>query len=213
MEEAWCVLGDFNSVLYARDRIGGNNIHDSQIKAFANCIMLNELQEIHFQGASHTLTNKTIWSRLGRAFINTMWFELFNFTHILYKPIAISNHAPMIIEMPDCPKPSKQFQFSNMWIRDPTFLDIIGSTLPNSRHKDPLTQLILFLSRIKSALQKLNKGKYVDIRHQQSKVRQALSTIQQQMMEDPANETLHQQEKDLRGKYISIVSLVIDLIR
>ncbi|KAJ8420019.1 hypothetical protein Cgig2_021546 [Carnegiea gigantea] len=163
----------------------------------------------HGQGAYHTWTNKTIWSRLDRAFINTMWFELFNFTQILYKPIAILDHASMIVEMPGCPKPSKQYQFCDMWIRDPTFLDIIGSTLPHGRHKDPLTQLILFLSRTKSALQKLNKGKYVDLRHQQSKARHALSTIQQQMMEDPANEILHQQEKDLRGKY---VSSVIDLI-
>ena len=213
MEEVWCVLGDFNSVLYVGDRIGGNDMHDSEMKAFADCIMLSELQEMRFQVAYHTWTNKTIWSRLDRAFINTMWFELFNFTQILYKPIAISDHAPMIIEMPGCPKPSKQFQFCDMWIRDPTFLDIISSTLPNSRHKDPFTQLILFLSCTKSALQKLNKGKYVDLRHQQSKARQALSTIQQQMMEDPTNETLHQQEIDLRGKYISIVSSVIDLIR
>ena len=73
--DAWCVMGDFNSALYARDRIGGNTVQDSEIKPFADCISSCDMHELNFMGPYYSWTNKTIWSRIDRAFVNTLWYS------------------------------------------------------------------------------------------------------------------------------------------
>lgn len=60
MTTAWCVLGDFNLVLYKEDRIRGNELTDHDIKDFADCSDTCELNEMRSTGAYYTWTNKTI---------------------------------------------------------------------------------------------------------------------------------------------------------
>ena len=50
VEDSRCVMGDFNSVLYAGDRMGGNTIHDSEIKPFTDYVSTCELQELQYKG-------------------------------------------------------------------------------------------------------------------------------------------------------------------
>ena len=38
MDEPWCVLGDFNSVFYTGDRMGGNQVQDFKIHPFAEYV-------------------------------------------------------------------------------------------------------------------------------------------------------------------------------
>ncbi|KAJ8419599.1 hypothetical protein Cgig2_000942 [Carnegiea gigantea] len=68
MEEAWCILGDFNSVLHPGDRLGGTDIQDVEIKPFEECINTCEIQQMRSIGRCFTWTNKTIWTRIDRAF-------------------------------------------------------------------------------------------------------------------------------------------------
>jgi len=70
MTEAWCILGDFNSVLYKEDRMGGNKIQDQELRDFTNTFEICELREIIWTGAYYSWTNKTIWSRIDRVLIN-----------------------------------------------------------------------------------------------------------------------------------------------
>ncbi|KAJ8423017.1 hypothetical protein Cgig2_016783 [Carnegiea gigantea] len=66
MNNAWCILGDSNSVLYKEDRLGGDAITDHEIKEFAACIETCELTEMRSTGAYYSWTNKTVWSRIDR---------------------------------------------------------------------------------------------------------------------------------------------------
>ncbi|KAJ8423395.1 hypothetical protein Cgig2_029230 [Carnegiea gigantea] len=60
MNSAWCIIGDFNSVLYKEDRIGGEEIKDHEIKDFAECLEACEMNETRSTGAYYSWTNKTI---------------------------------------------------------------------------------------------------------------------------------------------------------
>ena len=46
MEDAWCILGDFNSVLHLGDRMGGTDIQDPEIRQFEGCIRACDIQEM-----------------------------------------------------------------------------------------------------------------------------------------------------------------------
>ena len=50
IDEAWCILGDFNLVLYKEDRMGGNEIQEHEVYDFANLLDICELQEMMDRG-------------------------------------------------------------------------------------------------------------------------------------------------------------------
>ena len=75
MEEAWYILGDFNSVLHSRDRIEGTDIQAAEIQPFEECINICEIQKMRSIGPYFIWTNKTIWIRINRAFVNTPWYD------------------------------------------------------------------------------------------------------------------------------------------
>lgn len=111
MTGAWCVLGDFNSVLYKDDRIGGQEITDLEIKDFAQCLEVCELTEMRSTGAYFTWTNKTIWSRLGRVFTNQYWYLETDFTQAAYLSNGLLDHTPIQLQFHDAPKPQATLQY------------------------------------------------------------------------------------------------------
>ncbi|KAJ8422407.1 hypothetical protein Cgig2_013227 [Carnegiea gigantea] len=38
MDDAWCIMGDFNSILYRKDRIGGDEVTEHETRDFQNCL-------------------------------------------------------------------------------------------------------------------------------------------------------------------------------
>ena len=121
MQEPWCVLGDFNSILYTGDRIKGTEIMDSEVKHFTECIAECELQEMRNCGPYFTWTNKTVWSRSDRVFVKTFWFDQFDCSHNTYMENSLSDHNSMVIDFSGWPKPESMFQFCDIWVRDPSF--------------------------------------------------------------------------------------------
>ena len=162
MDEAWCVLGDFNSVLGYGDRMGGTEVKDFEIKSFANCTNLHNLQEMRYQGPYYTWLNKMVWTRIDMVFTNVMWYDQFDFSQVLYKPNALSDHNPMVLDFPGCKRPPKLFQFYNMWTQTPEFHSILTSTMPQS-NAAPGRKLHKFLERIKPPLIHLNRDTYADL--------------------------------------------------
>ncbi|KAJ8433485.1 hypothetical protein Cgig2_004423 [Carnegiea gigantea] len=76
MTEAWCIMGDFNSVLYKEDRMGGNEIldheledlnnlmHSYQLRKFLNQLrpLLRQLSMDHF--ADLRIQSLPVWAQL-----------------------------------------------------------------------------------------------------------------------------------------------------
>lgn len=54
----WLVLGDFNSILTTKDRIGGNNVIWSEVVDFNNCFLDYGLMEFPTQGHRYTWRDK-----------------------------------------------------------------------------------------------------------------------------------------------------------
>ncbi|KAJ8419799.1 hypothetical protein Cgig2_030528 [Carnegiea gigantea] len=206
IDDAWCILGDFNTVEYTGDRIGG-------IESFGDCIIACELQELRSIGPYYTWTNKTIYTRIDRAFVNTYWFNPFAFCQVTYMKNTLSDHTALVMDIPWCPKPKTIFQFCYLGVRDPSFLPLIASIKSKLPYTDPLTKLKGFLRDTKSALQKLNKNKFANLRAQLCKARADLEGVQLQFSEEPGNLEWRQKEEMARAHYMHIMSLVIDIIR
>jgi len=64
MDEPWCILRDFNSVLYAGDRIGGTPVLASELHGLSDTIRDCGLSEPPYSGLYFSWTSKTVWSRI-----------------------------------------------------------------------------------------------------------------------------------------------------
>ncbi|KAJ8435317.1 hypothetical protein Cgig2_026409 [Carnegiea gigantea] len=73
--EAWCILGDFNTILCKEDRRGGNDIQGTETKEMAEFIEYGELHEMRWHRPYYSWTNKTVWSRIDRTLIDIHWYE------------------------------------------------------------------------------------------------------------------------------------------
>ena len=111
------------------ERIGGVEVAEGETKDFATCITQNGMQEFQYEGAFLTWTNKTIWSRIDRAFHNDFWYECIAYTRVHYKPQGLPDHTPITLSFPHYPKPKSLFQFCEMWTKDKGFKDIVKQCL------------------------------------------------------------------------------------
>ncbi|KAJ8427472.1 hypothetical protein Cgig2_021882 [Carnegiea gigantea] len=58
MDDAWCILADFNAILYAGDKIGGTEVQFHEVQSFGDCITACELQELRSIGPYYTWTEQ-----------------------------------------------------------------------------------------------------------------------------------------------------------
>ena len=175
------MLGDFNSILYSGDRMAGTEIQDFEVWPLADCIASCKLQQLRHRGPCFTWTNKTVWSRIDRVCINTLWFNLFDYSQTHYLPSSILDHIPMVIESPHYPMPPRSFHFCVMWIKESRFLPTVSSHLSQSSRPDPGLTLQVFISRVKTGLLHLHRIKFADLHTQQIKAKIALEDIQLQL--------------------------------
>ena len=130
MSSVWCVIDDFNAALYKHDRIGGDEVTTHDTSELSTLLEHSELHELRSMGAYYSWTNKQVWSRIDRAFINDHWCGTFDYTHSLYRANGLSNHAPILLQFPNAPKPQIRLSYYDMWSTHPAFRDIIASKLP-----------------------------------------------------------------------------------
>ncbi|KAJ8437358.1 LOW QUALITY PROTEIN: hypothetical protein Cgig2_023463 [Carnegiea gigantea] len=106
ISEAWCIMGDFNSILYKEDKIGSNEVTE------------HEIQEL------------TSFMEDYDGLYKWPWNEVFNYTIVKYLTNGLSDHTPMLIQFLIAPKPTPQFQYCDMWSSQSDFHSIITSMLP-----------------------------------------------------------------------------------
>ncbi|KAJ8439478.1 hypothetical protein Cgig2_006995 [Carnegiea gigantea] len=217
MDDPWCVLGDFNAVMHMGDRIGGLDVTEGETRDFVTCVSQCGLQEFPHEGSFFTWTNKTIWSRIDRVFHNAVWYDIIDYTHVQFKSPGLSDHTPIILSFPHCPRPRATFQFCDMWVLDKGFREIVKISLSrlssqNSRHQK-LKTLQYFLLALQKPLMKLSRQKFADIFKQQAIARNALLNAQSHLQLDPSNQALHDKEAECRDHYLSINRSAVLLIK
>lgn len=94
---AWCVVGDYNNVAKAQDRIGGNMVTEAEFVDLQNMMDITGLSEMDSIGDFFTWSNKRsadpIYSRIDRVLANVLWFQENTDKVLNVLPPNVSDHS------------------------------------------------------------------------------------------------------------------------
>lgn len=63
------VVGDFNELLHASEKLGGSPRREGQMKLFRDALSYNDLFDLGFAGSPFTWSSSSVKSRLDRAVV------------------------------------------------------------------------------------------------------------------------------------------------
>ena len=173
----------------------------------------SDVQEMPASGDYFTWTNKTIWSKIDRVFINSLWHEVFDFTLAKTLPPGLSDHTPLLLQFHVSPKPPLRFQFNDMGSMHRDFQNIISVNLPDIKGLDIMQQARIYFSKVRRQLLHLNCDHFKDLKTQQAISRNALLQLQQELQSSPDNDTLKLLVEEARNNCISILSSSLTLLK
>lgn len=140
----WLIGGNFNKVLRASEKFGGNSINRNRVNLFWNCINHYGLNDLGFKGSKFTWTNRNsrnlILERLDRCLANNDWLHIFSDATVTHLPRTHSDHCPILVNLQRLPsKPKKPFRVESMWCSHPSFVQVIQESFSSNV---PLTDAI-----------------------------------------------------------------------
>ncbi|XP_074378457.1 uncharacterized protein LOC141719994 [Apium graveolens] len=128
----WCIIGDFNDMLYAHEKRGGRNHARVLLEGFQEVVHESGLSDLGYIGSEFTWerargTDHWIQERLDRGFANQEWRHMFPQATVTVMEVSTSDHMPLFVELNKTryvPK-SKRFRFENMWIKEEQCMKLV----------------------------------------------------------------------------------------
>ncbi|XP_042969166.1 uncharacterized protein LOC122301869 [Carya illinoinensis] len=99
---AWLCAGDFNEILYQKEKLGGASRPYKQIEEFRQVVERCGLSDLQSRGQKYTWANNKfggdfIKERIDRAFANKEWSNLHSLASCTILPAVNSDHSPLYI--------------------------------------------------------------------------------------------------------------------
>ncbi|KAJ1376280.1 Endonuclease/exonuclease/phosphatase [Sesbania bispinosa] len=89
----WCVMGDFNSILYDFEKIVGVGVNRRSMNAFASCLENCSLQELSSKGPFLTWQRGNVKERLDRVVCSQDWVMSFQQSSVINLALPTSDHC------------------------------------------------------------------------------------------------------------------------
>ncbi|XP_019239455.1 PREDICTED: uncharacterized protein LOC109219450 [Nicotiana attenuata] len=178
---SWFVGEDFNEVLKAEEKFGGNPINTHRSNSFWNCINNCHLIDLGFKGSKYTWSNKRyktrnslILERIDRCLANNQWVNQYPEANITHLPRTQSHHCPMLVSLSNAsPSPiNKPFRFESMWCSHPMFQSLVRDSF------SPNSTLIPSTALFKAKAVSWNRDTFGNIFHKKRRLLARIARIQ-----------------------------------
>ena len=134
----WCMLGDYNDMMYGFEKIGGRPQPRALLEGFNKVVMECGLEDLGFSGSEFTWeksrgTDIWIQERLDRGLANNDWRCLFPHAEFKVLVVSTSDHLPLFLQLNSqiyVPK-AKRFRFENIWIREADCMAVVKNSWEN----------------------------------------------------------------------------------
>lgn len=196
----WCALGDFNTVLYDHEKVGGGSVICSSCQTFNHCIDVCQLVDLGYNGPTFTWKKGDLRERLDRALANTRWQDLFPTSSVTNIPISGSEHCGIWLRTDSNSsfRHRPYFKFLGPWLDHQDFhSEVTNSWRIHDSWDENINRLTVNLSR-------WNKLIYGNIVSKKRRLIGRMEGIDRKLMEGH-NERLVQLKKDLWTEYNTIL--------
>lgn len=144
----WCVIGDFNYLLYADDKLGRIEHPNYLMVGFMEAVQATGLFDIKLEGYQFTWndrkgTDSAVEERLDRAMANQVWLDLFPQVRLFSLVAPILDHTPILLQrepMSLGPLYSR-FRFENAWLVENDFPEVVRRGWSNETNRDIVLKL------------------------------------------------------------------------
>ncbi|XP_026459248.1 uncharacterized protein LOC113359895 [Papaver somniferum] len=180
----WLVIGDFNVIMPAEEKIGGKCPNKIAMMDFTSCLDTCELMQAPKSGLSHSWSNcqhgsKRILCNLDRVVYNQLWLDKFETWGYKVGLIITSDHAPLLGGCAQIPKPKNApLRFQKMWLSHPNFLEVVSEVWSENVQGDPAFVFQSKMKKLKIILKEWNWKVFGNIKTQiknvEDKVKEAM---------------------------------------
>lgn len=116
----WCVMGDYNCIMCASEKLGGARYPKSQMEGLSNVIRDNGLFDMGFVGSKYTWNKGDTFERLDRGSPSQGWLSRFSNYEVQVLGPGTSDHSPLLLLMDARAKKTtrsvSRFKFEEMWL-------------------------------------------------------------------------------------------------
>ncbi|MDV3145785.1 MAG: hypothetical protein Q8736_02810, partial [Sweet potato little leaf phytoplasma] len=99
MNGPWCVGGDFNTILFDEEKMGGGPPNHGSMRRFEHCLLNCSLSNIGFKGTPFTWQRGELQERLDRVVANDSWRSLFHNASLVNVPLVALDHTGLWLKM------------------------------------------------------------------------------------------------------------------
>lgn len=98
MVDGWVIVGDFNSVRYQHDRVGGSSSFSMRgVVDFDSVIHDCDLIDMGYQGSLYTWQRDGLYLRLDRVLVNDIWNIRLKEAKVHHLSPMKSDHCPLLL--------------------------------------------------------------------------------------------------------------------
>lgn len=127
--QSWVIAGDFNTLRWTHEKLGGATPRPAGLLDFNDCIQEVGLLELKLSGSPFTWTNSSmgesrIECKLDKVLINSPCMSSDLFKGEVLNP-GLSNHSPILLVLNDSIHIKSPFRYFNYWVKMPDFSTIV----------------------------------------------------------------------------------------
>ncbi|MCH83495.1 endonuclease/exonuclease/phosphatase family protein [Trifolium medium] len=144
----WCIMGDFNDMLFAEDKRGGSEQPQWLIRGFREAVQDSYLIDLPMEGYPYTWTKgrrapNPTEERLDRAFATQNWLDEFPHYKFINAISDSSDHSHILLHLVHVQKEIKAriFKFENAWLEEPNLTEVVKEGWNREPHNSLLAKI------------------------------------------------------------------------
>lgn len=151
----WCIIGDFNDMLFADEKKGGRVHPRSLLVGFGDTIVSCGLTDLGYKGEKFTCeksrgNNGWVQERLDRGLANNSWRNMFPMAEVQVLELATSDHLPFFLNLKKqvFEVKERRFRFENSWVKEKDCRKIVKQSWQGNDSQDLMTKIIMCCNRL-----------------------------------------------------------------
>ena len=197
IDQPWCILGDFNEMLHASEKIGGTPLSTGKIQRLPNFLHYSHSHDATVQGRLFTwkkiVRGHLIYEKLDRVLFRDDCLQLFPNYFVTNGPFTCSDHAYVYLNTDPSHEPRRgtTFKYQHSWSHYQEPHMVVKNNWKVNVRGTPMFKVANKLKRIKTDLKTWSKRTFGNFRSKLERNGEKLLEVENKLTLQPHNTRLN----------------------